>query len=357
MRAAAAVLLCVMAAAALAADERAAAFFTDRGRKALDAGDFEGAAAQFRKALSEAAEYLPAMLGLAEAARGAGRNDEAISQLEAILEAAKGGGQSPANTEAARAARDLLRELDRPRVDYREMVEDYTAALYQLYLSYRAKDPELSARCLDRILALCPDDAEAKRLRTEIAVKAPSTAARAGDTPLFNGRDLEGWSSPPPGWVVVANILTCDAGQKASQLRTTRTLSGDYSIEFEARIVKDAEDHLRCTPSVLMQCGCRGVYDLWQFAVLRDKFWLRRLKGSPTEFDVLSEPGHGVLKTPFDRKQWNLFRVEADGDRLRVSVNGEELLGIPATPGDLDGQIVVLVQQGTVEFRRIARVR
>ena len=56
--------------------------------------------------------------------------------------------------------------------------------------------------------------------------------------------------------------------------------------------------------------------------------------------------------------RWGHGHRICDGGEGRASIAaGEELLKCSGPSGDFDGQIAVLVQQGTAEFRRIAQVK
>ena len=129
---------------------------------------------------------------------------------------------------------------------------------------------------------------------------------------LFNGRDLTGWADASGGvgeWKVVDGAMTCSGGQ--SHLYTDRDTFGDFHLRAEARI--NAQ-------------GNSGIY----FRT-----------GKPLQFigdyeaQITNNPGQGYktgslyglvqikeLLVPADT--WFTYEIIAQGNRIRLLVNGKE---------------------------------
>lgn len=337
------------------ADPEAAKFFAERGRQALSEKSFEKAEEQFRKSLSEEAGYLPAILGLAETAYAKGDNDKAIVHLEACLDRERGGVKSPEDAGIFKRASALLKELDRPRLEYREIIENYVDKLMKLCKSSMKESPELARQCLERVLQLCPEYPGAARLAEKLGASPGGTGqtAREGEKLLFNGKDLDGWTGKPPGWTVNGGVVVALAPKMARYMRMNETIEGDYIVEFEMRVIED----IGIEPIIDMCYGFLGTWERWTVTVSNDQLSIVQFMGTKAEKKRRYFSLYHQRKNKFDRFQWHTYRIEAKAGMVSLFLDGELEGKREAAPGSLNGTIGVVVQDVRAEFRRIALLK
>ncbi|MHC4472108.1 MAG: family 16 glycoside hydrolase [Planctomycetota bacterium] len=348
-------LLCLLAltlalAAPLAADEEAARYFTERGRKALSESDWKEAEKNFRKAIVEKADFLPALLGLAEAVIGCGDREGGIVHLEVCLEQGHREPLSPEEREALDRAVEIFKKLDRPRYEYRKLVGDYVARLLALARQHQAKSPALARRCLERVAKVCPDHPEAKAFRVDVGTVAAVPKASEDEIPLFNGEDLEGWSGGPPVWSVKDGVFVARVGDGARWIRHNQELEGDYTLLFDVKVAKDTGPH----PRVALCFGLYGPYEYWSLDVFKGSLTFTRHNGSAEEVDKLHKVHFYELKGGFDRQAWNAIRICVKGGKVMFMVNDRKLHEHKPASKSFDGFVGLVVQDCTAEFRKIS---
>ena len=136
------------------------------------------------------------------------------------------------------------------------------------------------------------------------------SAEKDGFTPLFNGRNLDGWdvASLGAGWKVNDGILENHSGHSAI---ISQKKYADYVLTFEWRIPKD-DPHQN---GILLYLD-RGAYTPKQKNPVRNGFFV---------------PGPSI--TPDLVGTWNRTRVTVEGNRCVIEVNdrvirtGENLFG------------------------------
>jgi tetratricopeptide (TPR) repeat protein len=335
------------------ADEEAASFFTSRGAEALAAGDLKEARGQFEKALTQHADYLPARLGLAKTAHAEGKVEEALRALEVILDAGEAGAAGPAAAEALKEARSVLAEMDRPRLEYRDAVAEYVGSLMALAERSVNGNPELARRCVSRILALRPDHRGALMLKAAITTPEVAPRPKAGEVSLFNGKDLKGWEEHAAIFTVRDGVIRAEATDGSWILRTEQVFKGNYSVEYEARIIGDAGDK----PCLILGFGFRKDKVTYEIEAHREYLLFRTRDFTTDQTQKFARADYFRLKTPLDRSKWNVFRVDVRQDVATVSVNGEEFGSRQGVTGEYDGQVMVTAQDLVAEVRRIALLR
>ncbi len=342
------------------ADEDAARYFTERGNRALGDKEYREAERQFTKAIGEQPGFLPARLGLARAAVGLEDRPKAVGILEGILDALEAGGPSSEEEKAVGdAAEKLLKDLDRPRLEYRKLTHAYVRKLAALLERCAKENPDLARRCFVRIVRVAPRHPLVSKLRKEhriLLAEKPGGkrgAAKPGEEPLFNGVDLEGWSGKPPIWSVVDGRLTAAVGDSSRVNRYSRFLEGDYTLVFEARLARETGE----IPLFGLCFGFRGLYRRYNLFVLRDKFRFSRHEGSAEQETKLASVAYYQVKGGVDRTAWNRYEIRVRGKKVTCFVNGEEICSHESEDADYDGAPAMLVQDCTAEFRRIVLVK
>jgi len=338
-------------------DEESARYFSDRGAKALSDKDYEKAEKHFRKALAEHPEFLPAVLGLAETAKAQKKTQEAIGFLESCLAIAAKQKLDEEGEAIRKRALEMLKKLDRARLEYRNLVADYVGKLLKLARRHRKKDPGLTRRCIDRILTLDPDHEEALSILKEVGSEAGPVAkkgSRAGEKQVFNGKDIDNWAGVGPMWQVKDGILTGNAGSLAYRMRNKERIKGDYTLEFEARIVRDTDR----VPNLALRYAMLGPEACYALNMYTTGFELSTYDDAKKKKKIAGVEYY-AFTNDFDRKAWNLYRFEVKGNKVRISVNGRKLFEHEGDgrEGCFDGFVGIVVQHCAAEFRRIAVIQ
>ncbi len=164
--------------------------------------------------------------------------------------------------------------------------------------------PRALAVLLTAVVALA---AAAKVLRAE---EVPATSSLP---PIFNGRDLTGWTPPAEShWKVIDGVLVGenDAEKKGSMLYTEKAY-GDVILEGEVRFEGEIDSGFMLRkPELQLQIGVS-----------------RSLKRDMTcSFYVGTYPEEAQAKRAGDLLKpgdWNRIRIRAKGDTFTVWLNGE----------------------------------
>ena len=131
--------------------------------------------------------------------------------------------------------------------------------------------------------------------------------------PIFNGRDLTGWTPPAePHWKVVDGILVGenDAEKKGSMLYTEKAY-GDVILEGEVRFEGEIDSGFMLRkPELQLQIGVSR-------SLKRDMTCSFYVGNYPDEAQAKRA---GDLLKPGD---WNRIRIRAKGDTFTVWLNGE----------------------------------
>jgi len=173
--------------------------------------------------------------------------------------------------------------------------------------------------------------------------------------PLFNGRDLTGWTAPAAGsfWRAENGVLIgqSDKAQTGSTLRTEKNY-GDFILELDARWSPEADSGVMVRkPSLQMQIG-RSISQKRDFT---GSFYLGRAGYA----EVAQAKDAAKYLKPGD---WNTLRLQAKGSTFTVWINGQQVVEyVDAThpePGPIGVQIHAKLDM-KVEFRnvRIAELR
>jgi len=348
-----ALLLLLMTGGAALADLDAARYFTGRGNTALEGENWQEAEKNFKKALGEHDGYIPAILGLGRAAQGRGDRDAAIRLLEECLERARGGGLSSEEAEAKWQAEAILKKLDKARLVYRKIEQDYVAKLLDLARRMGKKDPGVARRCAERILRLIPDHAKAKGILKD-AGPAPAEVSAApagkGTTVLFDGKGLTDWRGVNKNFTVENGVLTGRVKDGAYWINHKDVAEGDYTLTFEMRHSEDLGD----APRVALSFGLRSNYDRFDLNVYRSSFALGRYNKGVDNNEQIARCAHYEVPGEYDRLAWNTFRIEVRGRAVTIFVNDEKLFSHEAEEKAYDGFPAIVVQNCQVEFRKIS---
>lgn len=173
-----------------------------------------------------------------------------------------------------------------------------------------------------------------------VADDPPTEAPASADThkgfePLFNGRDLTGWTGDTAGYTVEGGAIVC--GSRGRTLYTEREF-GDFTLRFEFKLTPGANNGIGIrTPAegdpayVGMEVQVLDDSDP-KYAQLKDYQFHGSIYGV-----VAARRGH--LKPV---GEWNAEEIEVRGRRVKVTLNGTVIvdadLDEATKSGTLDGR-------------------
>ena len=145
----------------------------------------------------------------------------------------------------------------------------------------------------------------------------------AGFEPVFNGKDLEGWSGATKNYEVVDGSLRCKAGSGGNLL--TENEYGDFIVRLEFKLPPGGNNGLAIRAPENVSAAA---YDSMELQVLDDPHAMYA--------DIEPYQAHGSLygMAPARRGylrptgEWNYQEVVVDGDQLEVHLNGYEILNV-----------------------------
>lgn len=169
----------------------------------------------------------------------------------------------------------------------------------------------------------------------------PALAAGAF-TPLFNGRDLDGWT--PLGdanWTVEGGALSADRGTMS--FLVSRDSFKDFDLRAELWVSDDANS------GVFIRCGDRAAitpataYEVNVFDRRPDATY-----GTGAIVDIAP-----VSPMPRAGGRWNLMEIRARGDTLSVVFNGQTTVDEVRNAAHAEGPIALQYGSGVVKFRTV----
>lgn len=341
----------LLAAAAAAADPESARYFVSRAETARAEGKAAEAKQFLEKALKEQPEFLPAVVGLAGLAAEAGDSRQASSFLDLCFARRDRGGLSEEEKRAVEAAEALYLKIDRAGAEFRKIVDEHVARLAAIAEANRAAKPDVARAACRRILVLQPDHPKAAAL-----LAALDGGKSGAATPLWNGRDLDGWTGSAPVWEVRGGVLCGRKPYGAAIARARRELGGEYTIECEMRIEEDFREEKDATPSVGVRFGIRGSYSHYGIEIgVADSFQLTQMTGENQVREILTRAHRRVLED-FSPTAWNRYRIAVRGGRVTISVNDAKVFEHEEKPGTFDGAAGIWLQNRAIEIRRFVVV-
>lgn len=174
------------------------------------------------------------------------------------------------------------------------------------------------------------------------AAIATPVLAQTPSVPLFNGRDLDGWT--PVGaarWRVEDGLLTAAPG--ASGVLVSRESFQDFELRTEFWVSEDANSgiFIRCADRTRVNAGT--AYEINIFDRRADPTY-----GTGAIVDVAP-----VSPMPRAGGRWNDMLIRAQGDRFDVILNGETTVDAARDSARAEGPIALQYGSGVVRFRRV----
>lgn len=182
--------------------------------------------------------------------------------------------------------------------------------------------------------------------------------------PLFNGKDLDGWSGDPRLWRVENGVLTGetdDAGRKVAAntfLIWQGGQPGDFELEFKARVTGSNNSGVQYRSRVVDAAAWSvGGYqmDLHPQGNYLGMLYEERGRGIACESGQKVELGAapkvtGTFERPAtDLAAWNDYRIVAKGDTVQHIVNGKtvaEIRDVEPSKRSLKGVLALQLHAG-----------
>lgn len=183
---------------------------------------------------------------------------------------------------------------------------------------------------------------------------APRKSVEPKMTPLFNGKDLDGWETARPElWVVENNTIVGRSPRiKTNEFLYTKKKYADFKLRYEVRLVNDIGNSGVQIRSERKPDGHAKGYQV----DIGKGYW-----GS-----LYHEEGRGMLShykrtegtadDPVKLDEFNLFEVTAQEHHLVIHVNGTKTVDIHDPEGELEGHIALQIHSGEaleVQFRNL----
>jgi hypothetical protein len=210
-------------------------------------------------------------------------------------------------------------------------------------------------------------------------VLASSARGAEAGRELFNGKDLDGWvvegardftdgGTKKPVWVVKDGHLACQVTRGSFGFLRHQKKLADFHLEVEYRFAKPAGPKARKGNSGV---GIRTVpFDPKKGAATRPSFAAYEIQllddagAKPSKhstgslYRYVAPSANPVKAAP----AWNVLEVECVGPRIRVSLNGQQIIDVDQTTvpqikdKPLEGYVCLQNHGSAIEFRSV-RVR
>ena len=178
-----------------------------------------------------------------------------------------------------------------------------------------------------------------------------------GFVPLFNGKDLAGWEGDLKLWKVQDGAIVGDSpGIPHNQFLSTQETFSDFELRLEFRLKEGAGNSG-------VQFRSRRIPDSTEVsgyqADLGEKYWGCLYDESRRNRILVQAPAE--LETKLKPADWNEYVIRAEGDHIRLSLNGFVTADYkePEATIPRSGIIALQVHSGPplrVDFRKI-RIR
>jgi hypothetical protein len=175
------------------------------------------------------------------------------------------------------------------------------------------------------------------------SLAAPAPAPAKGRfRPLFDGRDLDGWT--PTGdanWAVREGVISADKG--GFSFLVSKDSFRDFDLRAEFWVSHDANSGIFIRCSDRDRISATSAYEV-------------------NIFDTRPDPSYGtgaivyvakVSPMPKAGGRWNVMEIRARGDVFSVALNGHKTVDSARDAAHGDGPIALQYGAGVVKFRSV----
>jgi hypothetical protein len=160
----------------------------------------------------------------------------------------------------------------------------------------------------------------------ELKVYAEGTAPRPppppkpdaeGFIPLFNGKDLTGWTGAVKGYDPLDGVLVCD--EKRGGVLFAEKEYSDFIFRFEFKLTPGANNGV----GIRVPAGGHASYDGMEIQILdhadnRYSGWLKPYQFHGSIYGVVPAKPEGMKPIG----EWNFEEIKAEGPHITVTLNG-----------------------------------
>jgi hypothetical protein len=185
---------------------------------------------------------------------------------------------------------------------------------------------------------------------------------------LFNGKDLDGWvveerpykdktGKNTPNWSVQDGLLTCE-GKTFGFLRYGKQEYADFALHVECRLAPKSNSGIgiRTVPyDPRKDKETRPSYHSYEIQVQDDEGKPPSKQSTGSLYRYVAPKANPIKRAP----EWNTVDVECIGPRIRVTMNGQEILDVDQSTiqeiknKPLRGYVCLQSHGGKVEFRNV----
>jgi hypothetical protein len=209
-------------------------------------------------------------------------------------------------------------------------------------------------------------------LTAALATVFLASSARADEArALFNGKDLDGWvveqrpykdksGKNTPNWSVRDGLLTCE-GKTFGFLRYEKQEFADFVLHVECRLSPKSNSGIgiRTVPyDPKRDKETRPSYHSYEIQVQDDEGKPPSVHSTGSLYRYVAPKANPIKRAPV----WNTLDIECIGPRIRVTINGQEVLDADQSTiqeiknKPLKGYVCLQSHGGLVEFRDV-RIR
>jgi hypothetical protein len=171
---------------------------------------------------------------------------------------------------------------------------------------------------------------------------AMPVSARGRFTPLFDGKDLDGWIAVgDANWTVKDGMLCADKGGFSFLVSTASYRDFDLRAEFWVSHDANSGIFIRCSDRD--RISATNAYEVNIFDTRPDPDY-----GTGAIVDVAK-----VFPMPKAGGRWNVMEIRARGDVFSVALNGRKTVDSARDPAHAAGPIALQYGAGVVKFRSV----
>jgi len=146
-------------------------------------------------------------------------------------------------------------------------------------------------------------------------------ATDPGFKPLFNGKDLSGWTlvgKKGPGYVVQNGVLVCPEDGGGNLL--TEEEFDNFVFRFEFKLTPGANNGVGIRAPLAGDIAYSGMeIQILDHSNEKYKGWLKPAQHHGSVYDVI--PASGDALKPIG--EWNVEEITANGPKIQVKLNGK----------------------------------
>ncbi|QDT15454.1 3-keto-disaccharide hydrolase [Alienimonas californiensis] len=197
---------------------------------------------------------------------------------------------------------------------------------------------------------------------------APGSNPEVGGdvAPLFDGKTLNGWTGEKKLWSVkmiddVPTIVGVSEGLDHNTFLTADRTLGDFDLTFEMQLTpNEANSGIQFRSVRIAEEGEKPGPDSEMRGYQADAgagWWgkLYEENGRGMLYPAKDQPNQKSAEDALKPGAWNVYRISAEGDRVRTWINGAPSVDLVDPQGRKEGLIGLQMHSGgpmTVRFRR-----